>query len=84
MIYTIILLLQNGKFHVAECEDPETYIKSRNKRMGFWSWNRGKAKLIKIYKGEYKHLIHKFGIKNLLEMFENEAELEHFVIELSI
>ena len=84
MTYTIILELENKNYHVGECENPETYIKRRDRRRGFWCNNKGKAKIIRIYKGSYKYCINQIGIKNLLEMENNQAELEHFMLEYFI
>ena len=84
LIYTIILILQNGKFHVAECSDPETYIKKRNTHKGFWSWNRGKVEIVKVYYGRHKNAIHNIGIRNFLEILRSEAKLEEFCLEFIV
>lgn len=83
-IYTIILRLDNGDYHVAECVDPEKYIKNRNTDIGYWARNKGGAKLIKIYKGEYKDYIKRMSVVKFVEIQLKEAELEYFMINLKI
>ena len=84
MKYTIILLLQNGKLHIAECDNPQYYITTRNKKRGFWSCNRGKVKLLKIYYGEWKNIIAQVGIKHFLDVQNKEADLEKFVLDFIV
>ena len=82
MKYTMILQLPNGKYHVGVSSDPETYLDKKNKHDGFWSWNRGRCKVIKLYKGDFRQKIKAFGVSKFLTIIESEANMEHFLLEL--
>jgi len=80
--YTIILQLPTGKYHVGVTSDPETYLDDKNKCEGFWSWNRGKCTILRMYKGDFKQKIKSFGTKQFIKLVDSEAELEHFLLDL--
>jgi len=76
--------MPSGLYHVGLTKDPEKYLDGKNKYTGFFSHpkNRGKCKVVKLYKGDYKAKIHAFGVKAFIKLLDNEANLEHFILEL--
>jgi len=84
MIWTIILLMPSGKHHVGITDDPEHYLDTKNKVRGFFSQptNKGKCKIIKLIKGDFKSKINAFGIKTFVKCVSSEDDLTAFALYL--
>lgn len=73
VIFTIILLMGSGKYHIGLCTDPLRYIRKRKEeKRGFFNQkNNGFGELVFLVRGNYRDKIRSFGAKRFMQMIKD-------------
>lgn len=86
-VWTVIILMPSGKYHVGLTDDPETYLKKKQDsyRAGFFHHKdnvEGQARIVRAFRGDYHKKVKAFGGKALCEMLDSEDVFVEILINL--